>query len=76
MKNSAIQKITIPENWTGEQAFAVSHFINLIDDAIWEAHHATIIEEIQRRNEVDAHHETQLNDNSNEANGPDNDIPW
>jgi len=43
-------KIEIPTDWTADQAYAVSDFIDALLTAIWEVHDQKIVDVIIKRN--------------------------
>ena len=76
MTNYISKRVTIPKEWTAEQAHAVSEFLNTIDAAIWEVHDNKIIEQVQRQNEIDSHLEEEFSAGLNDSNDLNDDIPW
>ncbi|MCP4602135.1 MAG: hypothetical protein GY847_16730 [Proteobacteria bacterium] len=46
---SILTKVTIPTEWTGEQATAVVEFLDEISTVIWEAHDHKIVDTMNKR---------------------------
>ena len=53
MLRDILSKITIPPDWTGEQAWAVVEFIDEISSAIWNVHDEKIVAAIQKDSQLE-----------------------
>lgn len=53
MMHDSFSTISIPKDWTGEQANAVFDFLEDILTAIWETHETALIEILLKNRELD-----------------------